>query len=99
MSDFLSFLENADEVEFDPGSKEQHEKALKMLGEIWEDQRARKHVRGIGVADVFCNKNGVIIFWEEVKQRPLTDEEKDAIEEGTYKFENNIPVKQWYHGR
>ena len=49
--------------------------------------------KGIPVMDIFCNKNGVILFLEEVKQRSLTDQEKDTIEEGTYKFINHFPVK------
>ncbi len=95
MSDLFVFLNNFPEVESDTYSKEQKQKIRNTLAKVWAE--AMDHVKGKGilVTEVYCNKKGVIDFWENVKQRPLTDEEKDSIEEGTYKFENYVPVKQY----
>ena len=43
--------------------------------------------------DVITDKGGVISFYEILRKRTLTDEEKDKIEEGMYKFVNHLPVK------
>mgnify|MGYP006990007639 CR=1 FL=1 len=96
MGKLIDFLSDGECSQFDPYSKEQHEKAIKMLDEVWADQRARRHVRSLGIhkTEVYCNKKGVIDFYEAVKERPLTDEEKSTIEEGTYKFVDFLPVKQ-----
>lgn len=80
---------NIDQDKFYKSEDVKMQKIMNMVSK----EREEYTKKGIPVMDIFCNKNGVILFLEEVKQRSLTDQEKDTIEEGTYKFINHFPVK------